>query len=66
MLKKSISTELNQYVEDHKLSFSEIKSGLDTSTSQTQRILKGESGFTLETIIKVARFIGKKPRIVFE
>jgi len=65
-LKLAISKEINKYVDENNLSFSDIKSGLDTSTSQTQRIMKGESGFTLDTIIKVAGFIGKSPKIIFE
>ena len=66
LLKKSIANELNRYIEINNLSFNDVKHGLDTSTSQTQRILKGESGFTLDTLIKVGRFLGKSPRIIFE
>ncbi len=65
-LKQSIANELNNYIETNHLTFNDVKKGLDTSTSQTQRILKGESGFTLETLIKVGRFLGKSPRIIFE
>ncbi len=65
-LKQSISNELNHYIENNHLTFKDVKKGLDTSTSQTQRILKGESGLTLETLIKVGRFLGKSPRIIFE
>ena len=66
ILKKSIANELNRYIESNKLTFSDVKKGLETSTSQTQRILKGESGFTIDTLIKVGKFLGKSPRIYFE
>lgn len=66
LLKRSIASELSKYIESNHLTFNDVKKGLDTSTSQTQRILKGESGFTLETLIKVGRFLGKSPRIIFE
>ena len=38
---------IDAYLENHKLSFKDINEKLETSTSQTQRIISGESNVTL-------------------
>jgi hypothetical protein len=65
-LRNSIARELLKYKEDNDLSFKEIKEGLNTSTSQAQRILKGTANFTLETILNISEFIGKDAAIVWK
>ena len=65
-LKHSVSDEIKNYLGSHKMTINEIKAKLETSTSQTQRIVSGDSNFTLETLIKVGSLIGKRPKIIFE
>lgn len=65
-LRQSISQPVKQYIEDNHLKFEEVKQQLGTGTSQTQRIINAQGNFTLETIMKVAKLLGKKPKITFE
>jgi predicted XRE-type DNA-binding protein len=64
--KMSIASALKDYMNKNKLGFSEIKRKLGTSDSQTNRILKGETNFTTQTIFKIAEVIGKNPRVIFD
>jgi len=64
-LKHTVSDAIQAYIVQNDVSFKEIKEKLETSTSQTQRIISGESNFTLDTLIKVGNLIGKQPHISF-
>lgn len=65
-LQQSVCNVVNEYARAHHHNFGQIKEGLHTSKGQTARILKGDSNFTLETLLKVADYTGKTPRIIFE
>ena len=64
--KTSIAYALKNYMEEKHMGFNEIKRELETSDSQTSRLLKGDTNFTTKTIFKIAEVIGKRPRIIFE
>ena len=64
--KKSISGALKEHMVKNNIGFNEIKQELGTSDSQTSRILKGETNFTIKTIFKIAEAIGKYPRVIFD
>ncbi|GGG08926.1 MULTISPECIES: hypothetical protein [Cysteiniphilum] len=65
-LQNSVSHTISEFAKNNNHTFTDIMNGLHTSKSQTSRIIKGESNFTLETLLKIYEYTGKKPRIIFE
>ncbi|WP_440998317.1 hypothetical protein [Cysteiniphilum litorale] len=65
-LQNSVSNTISEFAKNNNHTFTDIMNGLHTSKSQTSRIIKGESNFTLETLLKIYEYTGKKPRIIFE
>jgi antitoxin component HigA of HigAB toxin-antitoxin module len=65
-LQSSVSNAISEFAKVNNHTFTDIMNGLHTSKSQTSRIIKGESNFTLETLLKIYEYTGKKPRIIFE
>ncbi|WP_440994721.1 hypothetical protein [Cysteiniphilum litorale] len=65
-LQNSVSHTISEFAKSNNHTFTDIMNGLHTSKSQTSRIIKGESNFTLETLLKIYEYTGKKPRIIFE
>lgn len=65
-LQSSVSNAISEFAKINNHTFTDIMNGLHTSKSQTSRIIKGESNFTLETLLKIYEYTGKKPRIIFE
>lgn len=65
-LRAAISEPVKKHMTEHHLKFDDLKEKLGTGTSQTQRIINGQGNFTLETILKVAHLLGKRPRIIFD
>ena len=65
-LQNTVSNTISEFAKHNNHTFTDIMNGLHTSKSQTSRIIKGESNFTLETLLKIYEYTGKKPRIIFE
>jgi len=65
-LQNSISNTISDFAKINNHTFTDIMNGLHTSKSQTSRIIKGEANFTLETLLKIYEYTGKRPKIIFE
>ena len=65
-LQNSVADTICKFARQNNHSFTDIMQGLHTSKSQASRIIKGDSNFTLETLLKIYAYTGKKPRIIFE
>ena len=65
-LQNSVSDVISEFAKANNHGFTDIMNGLHTSKSQTSRIIKGQSNFTIETLLKVYEYTGKKPRLTFE
>ena len=60
LARKELADDVRKYKEEHHLTLDALAAKLGTSKSQANRILKAKASYSLETIYRVCRIIGKK------
>ena len=65
-MQESLSKEVAAFMASNKIGVVKLTEMLQTSSRQTNRILRGEANITLATIASVACLMGKTAKIVFE
>jgi hypothetical protein len=65
-IQQAITREIEGYMRREEIGFNELTRRLETSSRQTNRILRGEANLTLGTLVEIALLMKKRPKILFE
>ena len=60
LARQELANDVMKYKESHNLTLEGLAEKLGTSKSQANRILKAKASYSLETIYRICRIIGKK------
>ncbi|MEM9242428.1 MAG: helix-turn-helix domain-containing protein [Pseudomonadota bacterium] len=64
LARQELADDVMKYKEDNHLTLDRLAEKLGTSKSQANRILKAKASYSLETIYRICRIIGKKKLIL--
>ena len=65
-LKKELNTAVRKCMEENDIGMSKLAHLLCSSDARTLRVIAGEHGFTMATVVRIGAALGTKPHIVFE
>jgi antitoxin component HigA of HigAB toxin-antitoxin module len=60
LARQELAADVIRYKESHHLTLDGLANALGTSKSQANRIIKAKASYSLETIYRICRIIGKK------